>query len=284
MDVKFQNAKTVKNVHEKRVEKVLRIAASQEKTRTSKASESDVRLSSPRSVSSALPEISLPQIAVPEVPVMTGTHFHALDEKGRVIIPAKLRPALTDQFWMMLDENDNIGIYTYRTGLDVLEHCERTIAENPDDEDLAAAVERITGAAEVMPVDGGWRVQVPEILRFYAQLDKEVVTVGVLNHAVLWSRERWEAAQHRRLQSVEVRRAQAGLLRAASSSIKKANDKANEVLPIVETRVEDVEIVATGTRGSESGRSGNSREATSPAPARDDKRNARVLTLSRLGR
>lgn len=214
---------------------------------------------------------------------MTGTHFHALDEKGRVIIPAKLRPALTDQFWMMLDENDNIGIYNYRTGLDVLEHCERTIAEHPDDEDLAAAVERITGAAELMPVDNGWRVQVPEILRFYAQLDKEVVTVGVLNHAALWSRERWEAAQHRRLQSAEVRRAQAGLLRAASSSIKKANDKAAAVLPIVETSEQDVEIVATGTRGSESGRSG-SRGETSSSPARDDKRNPRVLTLSRLGR
>lgn len=252
------------------MEKSLRIAATDDKTRL-KSSGDEAANASP------------PSVSLPEVPVMTGTHFHALDEKGRVIIPAKLRPALTDQFWMMLDENDNIGIYNYRTGLDVLEHCERTIAENPDDEDLAAAVERITGAAEVMPVDGGWRVQVPEILRFYAQLEKEVVTVGVLNHAVLWSRERWEAAQHRRLQSAEVRRAQAGLLRAAASSIKKANDKAAE-MPLVETRMEDVEIVATGTRGNESTRSGNSREQTSPAPARDDKRNPRILTLSRLGR
>ena len=245
----------------------MRIAATEDKTRSKSGGDETASASS-----------------LPEVPVMTGTHFHALDEKGRVIIPAKLRPALTDQFWMMLDENDNIGIYNYRTGLDVLEHCERTIAEHPDDEDLAAAVERITGAAELMPVDNGWRVQVPEILRFYAQLDKEVVTVGVLNHAALWSRERWEAAQHRRLQSVEVRRAQAGLLRAASSSIKKANDKAAQVLPVVETNEQDVEIVATGTRGSESTRSGNSREQTSSAPARDDKRNPRVLTLSRLGR
>jgi MraZ protein len=253
------------------VEKSLRIAATEDKTRSKSGGDETASASSLAS-------------ALPEVPVMTGTHFHALDEKGRVIIPAKLRPALTDQFWMMLDENDNIGIYNYRTGLDVLEHCERTIAEHPDDEDLAAAVERITGAAELMPVDNGWRVQVPEILRFYAQLDKEVVTVGVLNHAALWSRERWEAAQHRRLQSVEVRRAQAGLLRAASSSIKKANDKAAQVLPVVETSDQDVEIVATGTRGSESGRSGSGRVEASSAPARDDKRNPRVLTLSRLGR
>jgi MraZ protein len=249
------------------------VAAIEPKTRSSKGADND-------SASSAAPSVTQP---LPGVPVMTGTHFHALDEKGRVIIPAKLRSALTDQFWMMLDENDNIGIYNYRTGLDVLEHCERTIAEHPDDEDLAAAVERITGAAELMPVDGNWRVQVPEILRYYAELDKEVVTVGVLNHSVMWSRERWENAQMRRLQSVEVRRAQAGLLRAAASSIKKANDKA-PVVEEVEALTEDVGIVATGTRGVERGGSSPRRAEAAPAPASDGGRSPRVLTLSRLGR
>jgi MraZ protein len=230
----------------------------------------------------------------PEVPVMTGTHFHALDEKGRVIIPAKLRPALTEQFWMMLDENDNIGIYNYRTGLDVLEHCERMIAEHPDDEDIASAVERITGAAELMTVENGWRVPVPEILRFYGQLDKEVVTVGVLNHAVLWSREKWEAAQTRRLQSVEVRRAQAGMLRAAASSLRKPANAPVEI----EENVQTSEVAAaTGTEGpylggpvGGVGNLGGGSAAGSPAasatdaPASNGGRSTRVLTLSKLGR
>jgi MraZ protein len=236
------------------------------------------------------------EIVVPEVPVMTGTHFHALDEKGRVIIPAKLRPALTEQFWMMLDENDNIGIYNYRTGLDVLEHCERMIAEDPENEDIAYAVERITGAAELMTVENGWRVPVPEILRYYAELDKEVVTVGVLNHAVLWSRDKWEQAQTRRLQSVEVRRAQAGLLRAAASSIKKSAEVPQETPQIAEQ--EEVAVAAAGGTGgriglgtlggsgASGGREGAGRDERSatPAPAGDGKRGSRVLTLSKLGR
>jgi MraZ protein len=221
-------------------------------------------------------------VAMPNVPVMTGTHFHALDEKGRVIIPAKLRPALTEQFWMMLDENDNVSIYNYQTGLDVLEHCERMIAEHPDDEDLASAVERITGAAELMTVEGGWRVPVPEILRFYAELDKEVVTVGVLNHAVLWSREKWENAQTRRLQTVEVRRAQAGLLRAAASSVKKAAEAVNETVESVEQT--HVAALADGTRGGAEGRAERASGSGAAAPAGDGKRGSRVLTLSRLGR
>lgn len=227
------------------------------------------------------------------VPVMTGTHFHALDEKGRVIIPAKLRSALADQFWMMLDENDNIGIYNHRTGLDVLEYCEQMIARDPDNEDIAAAVERITGSAELMPVDGNWRVQVPEILRFYAELDKEVVTVGVLNHAVMWSRDKWENAQARRLQSVEVRRAQAGMLRAAASSIRKAapeNENGGATSAVEESQSSGLSALG---RGGNSGSAGNSHSERAEAPATGNAavastgnggRSARVLTLSRLGR
>ena len=81
-----------------------------------------------------------------EVAVMTGTHFHSLDEKGRVIIPAKLRSALTEQFWMMLDEHDNICLYNYKTGLSVLERCEQLMAEKSVDGELALSIERITNA------------------------------------------------------------------------------------------------------------------------------------------
>jgi MraZ protein len=240
-----------------------------------------VRLAPDKNEPESVPE------GFPSVPVMTGTHFHALDEKGRVIIPAKLRPALTDQFWMILDENDNVGIYNYQTGLDILEHCERMIAENPGDEDIAAAVERITGAADLVAAEGGYRVPVPEILRFYAELDKEVVTVGVLNHAVLWSRAKWEAAQARRLQSPEVRKAQAGMLRAAASGIRKKAPEEAVVTPEPEVVEREVAALATGTGGEPrragTGSSGSAKAAPA-ASAGDGERGSRVLTLSQLGR
>ena len=124
-----------------------------------------------------------------------GEFPYSVDDKGRVIIPAKLRPALTEQFWMMLDEGDNIGLYPYATGMDILEHCERMIADDPENEAVASAVLRITEAAELVIVENGFRVLVPEILRYRALLDKDVVTVGALNRAVLMSRERWEEAE-----------------------------------------------------------------------------------------
>jgi MraZ protein len=215
---------------------------------------------------------------------MTGTHFHALDDKGRVIVPAKLRPGLTERFWMMLDENDNVAMYNNDTGRDVLEYCERQMAQNPGDEFIAAAVERITGAAEFVVIEGdAWRVSVSDILRFRAQIDKDIVTVGVLNKAVMWSRERWEEAQKMR-ESPEVRKAQAEMLRAAASGIRK------QPAPIVEEVVEEaVREAGNGTTGIPGGSSGGQSNGTSggraaAASAGDGRRNSRVLSLSQLGR
>jgi MraZ protein len=226
-------------------------------------------------------------VATPDVPVMTGTHFHSLDEKGRVIIPAKLRPALTEKFWMMLDENDNIGLYNYKTGMTAMEHCEQLISANPDDLQLADAVERITGHAEVMEVEGGFRVQIPEFLRYHAGLDKEVVTVGVLNHAVLWSRERWEARQReQRLAGVEVRRAQGGIMRAAASAITQAQEAEDgkEQRPSQEIAAIDAGAVGGGGRaGRSSGRGpepGSGREDGEDTSAGHGRRGARLLKMS----
>ena len=217
--------------------------------------------------------------AIAPVPVMTGTHFHGLDEKGRIIIPAKLRAGLTERFWMMLDENDNVAMYDFQTGLDVLEYCERRMADNPDDEFIAGAVERITGAAEQVQVENdSWRVPVSDILQLYAGITKEVVTVGVLNKAVMQSRERWEVAQQHR-DSPEVRKAQAGMLRAAASQIKKS-DKPQDAEK--EREVEEIAANAVGTAAT--GTAGVGTTGAAAASAGNGGRGSRVLTLSNIGR
>lgn len=222
----------------------------------------------------------------PAVPVMTGTHFHALDEKGRVIIPSKLRPALTEQFWMMLDQNDNVAIYNYQTGLDVFAHYEDMMAQYPGDETIAAVVEDTLSSAELVTAEGNWRVPVSEMLRFQAQLEKEVVTVGLLNHAVIWGREKWEAAQERRVRNTDVRRVQAEMLRAATSGIRaKTHEQAKTVE--AQNRAQQERFAAATLRAETAlaelvavGRS--IREET--ASAGDGRRSARSLALSQLGR
>jgi hypothetical protein len=179
-------------------------------------------------------------------------------------------------------------------------HCESLMAHHPGDEVIAASVERITGAAEMVSVEGNWRVPIPELLRMYAQLDKEVVTVGVLNHAVLWSRQRWEQAQELRLHGQEVRRTQAEILRAAASG-RNLQARALETRALKmghqqqalhgQEQGEEVEAApsakAASSGGAESqlGNSGTrGRTVAADASAGDGKRSSRVLTLSQLGR
>ena len=217
-------------------------------------------------------------------PVMTGTFFHQLDDKNRIIVPTKLRAALTEKFWLMLDESDNIAMYNQKTGRDVLVYCERLMAQNPDDEAIAAAVERICGAAELVKVDGeAYRVPLPEILRYHAKIDREVVTVGNLNRAVIWSRERWVEAQNERLQSPEIRRAQASMLRAAACGNRlpaAGEDKADDIDRRTGTFGPGTGVSREGSPGTGTG--GTGQEAI--APASHGRPGSRVLTLQDLGK
>ncbi len=237
-----------------------------------------------------------PGAALPGAAVMTGTYFHALDEKGRVIIPAKLRGALTEQFWMMLDESDNIGLYSYSTGMDILEHCERMMAEHPEDEDIADAVYRITSGSVLVDIESGFRVPIPEILRFYAGIEKDVVTEGRLNHAVIWEREKWQVERggSDRRNSPGVLKAQASLVRAAASGARRnsGQNAARSTREADEAAHEDLERAAPERgsleRGEErAGRAaepGAERGGRKVASSGDGGRSPRVLTLSQLGR
>ncbi len=149
---------------------------------------------------------------------MSGTFPHSLDEKSRVTIPAKLRDALTEHFWMTLDNNNNIALYSDAMWQKVLQHCQRIMAENNNDDAIAAAVERIVSFSdEIIVENASWRIPINEILRERAQLQKEVVTVGVIDHAVMWAKEKYEAQMAAWLDHEEVRKKQAALLRAAST-------------------------------------------------------------------
>jgi MraZ protein len=223
---------------------------------------------------------------IPDVPVMAGTHFHALDDKYRVIIPAKLRPALGERFWLMRTQRNNVGIYPYETGLDIIRQAEERQADNPDDDLLAIAVEEITSSAELVEAESAWRVPIPDILRLYAGLEKEVVTVGVLNHAELWDREKWVADQQNRMnQSEEIGKIRAGIMRAGASGTGRKKKPEEKPVPQVETMptVEEIAGNATGTDGNLTGNLGNGRVAPA-ASSGDGKRSKSVLSFDNIGK
>ena len=118
-----------------------------------------------------------------------GTHEHGLDDKGRMVLPAKIRAQLGET-GMVAMADDCLGLWTIE-GFDA-------IADR-----LAAAVEAreaepvvlrkfMAYACEVTPDQQG-RVVIPQVLREYAALGSEVVVNGRRDRAEIWAKERWEA-------------------------------------------------------------------------------------------
>ena len=123
-----------------------------------------------------------------------GEHEHAIDRKGRLIIPAKFRQAL--------QEHDVKSLFLTR-GLDgclfVFPENEWRLAESrfkqiPFTKGEGRRFNRLffSGAAEVA-VDRLGRVLVPKPLKEFAQIKQDVVIVGVSNRIEIWSKEKWRA-------------------------------------------------------------------------------------------
>jgi len=125
--------------------------------------------------------------------VFYGEYIHTLDNKNRMIIPYRFRENIT--------ENGIEKLYITR-GLD---KCLFLFADNewkkqedkfndmPFTKKQVREFKRMffSGAIETIP-DKQWRVLIPEYLKEYAFLSKEIMIIGVGNRVEIWDKEKWE--------------------------------------------------------------------------------------------
>ena len=125
---------------------------------------------------------------VGEKTLFTGEYLHTLDQKNRVIIPARLREGLGDLF--MITRGLDRCIFVYH--LNEWARIEQKVKELPLTRRDVRAFTRyfFSGAAEV-EIDRQGRVLIPQGLREYAGIEKEVMVIGVSNRVEVWSAEAW---------------------------------------------------------------------------------------------
>jgi MraZ protein len=120
----------------------------------------------------------------------TGEFRHTVDAKGRLIVPARLRDEIQDDSVVLVVSPE--GCIDLWSG----EHWARYEAElleqrrtNP----LSRSVVRhIAASAHPDRIDRQGRLNIPPHLRAHAGIEREVLVVGSLDHAEIWSPERWE--------------------------------------------------------------------------------------------
>ena len=121
-----------------------------------------------------------------------GSSFHTIDSKGRIIIPARFRDVIkTDgQNGLMVSRMDK-GLVAYT--FDEWFKIESRILSLAEKSESMRRFRRVfIGGAFECNCDKQDRILIPPILRQYAEFDKEVVLVGVLDHFEIWARENWE--------------------------------------------------------------------------------------------
>ena len=121
-----------------------------------------------------------------------GSFFHTIDSKGRIIIPAKFRDVIKAQEsnGVMVSRIDGgLVAYTY----DEWRNIETRILSLAEKSENMRRFRRVfIGGAFECACDKQDRILIPQNLRQYAELDKEIVLVGVLDHFEIWSRKSWD--------------------------------------------------------------------------------------------
>ena len=117
-----------------------------------------------------------------------GEYAHHLDDKGRLIIPARFRPNLKQGAILTRGLDHNLVIYPQQAWQAVSEHLNQMPITDPTSRALRRLL--FSGAVE-LSVDRQGRVFIPGYLRDYASLDGEVLIAGMETFLELWEPSNW---------------------------------------------------------------------------------------------
>ncbi len=118
-----------------------------------------------------------------------GTHTPKLDEKGRLILPAKYRDELSDGLVITRFQERCLAIWPIKTFIEVTQAV-RTASSS---QQIVRDYQRMlaSGASDDTPDKQG-RITIPRHLREYAGLDEQCVVVGAIDRVEVWDAAAWE--------------------------------------------------------------------------------------------
>jgi len=119
-----------------------------------------------------------------------GTHAPRLDEKGRLVLPAKFRDALAGGLVMVKGQEHSVVVWP---AAEFANYAERLNEASRSDARVRAHLRVLfSGAFDEIPDKQG-RVTVPPSLRAYAGLDRDVMVVGNGSTFEIWDAGTWES-------------------------------------------------------------------------------------------
>lgn len=117
----------------------------------------------------------------------SGEYLHSIDEKGRLTIPVKFRPALAEGMYITRGLDGCLFVYPPQAWRALAEQ----VAKLPLTETAARHFSRMIFSSTECRLDKQGRILLPQHLREHAGLDNEAVIIGVNSRLEIWNPERW---------------------------------------------------------------------------------------------
>jgi MraZ protein len=119
-----------------------------------------------------------------------GTYAPKLDDKGRVILPAKFREELSTGIVMTRGQERCLYVFTTREFDAVHQKIRQAPITSKEGRDFLRVF--LSGASAETP-DKQNRVTIPANLRAYAGLDRDLTVIGVGDRVEIWDTAVWES-------------------------------------------------------------------------------------------
>ena len=118
-----------------------------------------------------------------------GEYNHTIDAKGRLIIPAKFREVLGDEFVVTKGMDGCLFVFD---NSEWQVFAEKLRSLPMIDKEVRQFTRFFLAGAASVEVDKQGRILLPSVLRDFAGITKDTVLIGVGSRIEIWSKDRWE--------------------------------------------------------------------------------------------
>jgi len=127
--------------------------------------------------------------------MLLGEYEHALDEKGRITIPAKFRDSLANGIVVTKAIDPCLWLFPIDVWNELSE--EKIKGLRMTDSNAREFLRQLFGAAFDSVPDKQSRFILPTLLREYAHIDKQAVIIGLYDRCEIWNPDLWRERRER---------------------------------------------------------------------------------------
>ena len=115
--------------------------------------------------------------------------MYSVDEKGRIILPAKYRDSFGNKCMMSKSQEKCVNVYPLEAWSKLVEKLDGLNMFRRGDRDFNR---RFHAGSDESEIDRQGRTLIKQDFRVHGNLNKEVYIIGAGDHLEIWNKEAWE--------------------------------------------------------------------------------------------